>query len=121
MKQYQINKAYPIISKLSSMQFPVKTARAIYMLMRQLEPAYKFELEHERKLVEKYGGTIEPNGTVLIRDKEKASKFRQEIEELGDLDYTEEFDVVTIDCCVMDDMTMSPYEMMILDGFVEFV
>ena len=120
MKQYQINKAYSALGRLANMQLPVRDSRNLYMLSRQLEDAYSFELKQEKKLVEKYHGIIDNGGGVTFPNSDEAKKFGEEIAELNNLEVEIDFDPVVISCDSIEDQRISPYDIACLDGFVMF-
>ena len=121
MKQYQINKAYAALSRLANMQMPIRDAYNLYMLTEQIKPAYNFELEQERKLIEKYGGTLDQEtGAFIFKDKETTEAFRGEIMELNNLDVDVEFSVVTIAMESLGAQKITPVDIMCLEGFVSF-
>lgn len=120
MKQYQINKAYSALSRLANMQLPVRDSRNLYMLSKQLDDAYNFELEQEKKLIEKYHGVFTKDGGVTFANSDDANGFGAELKELNNLEVEVEFDPVVIDCDAMGDQRISPFDVACLDGFVMF-
>ena len=120
MKQYQINKAYSALSRLANMQLPVRDSRNLYMLSKQLDNAYNFELEQEKKLIEKYHGVFTKDGGVTFANSDDSNGFGAELKELNNLEVEVEFDPVVIDCDAMGDQRISPFDVACLDGFVMF-
>lgn len=120
MKQYQINRAFGALGRLANMQLPVRDSRNVYMLSKRLENAYNFELEQEKKLIEKYHGTLSNDGGVVFQNSEDAAGFNAELAELNNLDVEVEFDPVVINCDAMDDQRITPFDIACLDGFVTF-
>ena len=120
MKQYQINKAYAALGRLANMQLRVRDSRNLYMLSKQLENAYNFELEQEKKLIEKYHGDVTSDGRIHFGDTSDAEGFKQEIGELNNLDIEVEFDPIIINCDDIGDQRITPYDVACLDGFVSF-
>lgn len=120
MKQYQINKAYNALGRLANMQLPVRDARNIYMLSKQLDNAYNFELEQEKKLIDKYHGVFTNDGGVTFASKEDGDNFGKALAELNNLDVDVDFDPVVISCEAMGDQRISPFDVACLDGFVVF-
>lgn len=121
MKQYQANKAYGALNKIANQQLPVRDSYNIYMLLKSLEPVYRFELEQERRLVQKYGGEVGSNGSVRIPDRDDANRFKEEIEELNNLEIDLDIKPVVINCDALNDLRISPYDVSCLEGFVDFV
>lgn len=121
MKQFQVNRAYGALLRLSQYKMPVRDSRNVYMLMRQLEPSYSFELAKERSLAAQYHVTFDNNGNWKFQDKEDAKKFTDEIEELTSMDVEIVFDPIKINCDSLGEQNISPAEIANLEGFVEFV
>lgn len=120
MKQYQINRAYTALGHIANLQLPVRNARNVYMLSKQLENAYAFEVEQEKKLFEKYHGIVTADGGITFTNSNDAQGFGAEIEELHNLDVEIEFEPVTISCEAMGEQRITPADVACLDGFVTF-
>lgn len=132
MKQNQINRAYQTLSKMANMQLPVRVAYDLFMMLRQLEPAYKCELELERKLIEKYSGIIQNDGSISFQSldnteesmneaRKRVEGFGKEISELNDTEAPIDITPITISYEAMEGQTLTPADMACLDGFVVFV
>lgn len=121
MKQYQINKAYGSLQRLSSMQMPIRDSRNIYMLIKSLEDAYNFALEQEQKLMAKYRGQYMEDGSIMFPTPDETTGFRNEISELNMLESDVIFSPVEINCDAFGEQTLSPMDIANLDGFIEFV
>lgn len=120
MKQYQINRAYNALGHLANLQLPVRDSRNLYMLSKRLEDAYAFEAEQERKLFEKYHGSVVGDGGIAFADPDDAKGFKAEIEELHNLDVDVEFEPVRISCDAVGNQRVTPFDVACLDGFVLF-
>lgn len=120
MKQYEVNRAYGAISRLAKMELPLRAAYDIYMLLRKLEPCYFFELEQEKKLLEKYNGSVNKNGYLEFDTNADAEGFHREVDELNKLDIDLDFDTVILSCATMNDIRISPTDIASLEGFVCF-
>lgn len=120
MKQYQINRAYNALGHLANLQLPVRDSRNLYMLSKRLEDAYAFEAEQERKLFEKYHGSVVGDGGIAFADPDDAKGFKAEIEELHSLDVDVEFEPVRICCDAVGSQRVTPFDIACLDGFVLF-
>lgn len=121
MKQYQINRAYSVLKEISNAKLPVCDAYKIYMLMKQIEPAYEFELEQEKKLITKYNGEVGQDGTIRIKEQSDMQAFMKELKEMNDIEFDEEIKVAKIKFDSLGDFTMKPADIKYLDGFVEFI
>ncbi|MBQ8619045.1 MAG: hypothetical protein IJ418_16235 [Clostridia bacterium] len=120
MKQYQINRAFGALSRLANLQLPVRDSRNVYMLSKCLEDAYNFELEQEKKLIEKYHGVLGNDGGVVFQNGDDAVGFNSELSELNSLDVEVKFEPVVINCDVMEGQRITPFDIACLDGFVTF-
>lgn len=120
MKQYQINRAYNALGHLANLQLPVRDSRNLYMLSKQLESAYAFGVEQEKRLFEKYHGTVSGDGGIAFTNSNDAQGFSSEIEELHNLDVEIEIEPVMISCDVMGEQCITPFDIACLDGFVVF-
>lgn len=120
MKQRQINVAYGALKRLSTMQFPVKTAYGLYTLLRQIEDIYQFELQQEKKLLGKYNGELTSNGRVVFGDKESEIEFAKEVRELNDMEVDVVISPITVSFDSFSDYALSPSDIANLEGFVVF-
>lgn len=120
MKQFEINKAYGALTHMANMELPVRVAYDVYMLMKALEPTYKFELERERLLVQKYNGEVSPDGMIKFAAPEDAESFRNEVNELNMMDVEPEYTPITIPYDAMEGHPVTPLEIASLEGFVSF-
>lgn len=120
MKQSKINKAYQALRRVSEVPISVNKAYEIYTLMKELETPFNFEAEREKKLIEKYGCTVKPDGMIMFDKKEDASSFQLEISELNDMDVDIKFDPVIIEYGDMSGYAISPSDIFSLESFVEF-
>ncbi len=121
MKQFQINRAYGALLRLSQYKMPVRDSRNVYMLMRKLEPSYSFELAKEKALAAQYHATFDKTGNLKFQDQADAKKFSDEIAELTSLEVDIDFEPIQINCDSLGEQSISPAEIANLEGFVEFV
>lgn len=122
MKQFQINKAYGALNKLANMQMPIRDAYNLYILAERIKPAYNFELEQEKKLIEKYAGVLnQSTGAITFNDEETTLAFRNEMAELNNFDVDIELTPVPISMDSLAGQKITPIDIMCLDGFVTFV
>lgn len=120
MKQHQINSAYQALSKLSTVSFPVKKAYKIFILLKKIKEEFQFSIDREKLLIEKYGGSIQNDGVILFKDDSVARQFKNEIEELNDMDVEIEVAPIKLSGDEYKEYKISPSEMLSLDGLIEF-
>lgn len=120
MKQYDINKAYQSLRRLSEVELPVKKAYAIYKLLKVFEEPFRFELEFERKLMQKYEASIEDGGMMRFPDIEKAEGFQKEIEEANGLEVEVDFQPIILKENDFESCSITAADIMNLEGVVVF-
>lgn len=67
MTPNDIKNAYKAIQELSGTVFPYKVSRGIAALKKRLGEELETIAAMEMALVEKYGGRVEPNGSIRVR------------------------------------------------------
>lgn len=120
MKQMQINRAYAALSRLLNIPLPASEAYGVYMLAKKLEPNYTFELEQQRKLVQKYDGAINSDGSIVFANRKNGIDFQQEIDDLSNIEVILDVDPIIVECSHLDGHKITPIDMYNLDGFVVF-
>lgn len=124
MKQYQINKAYNVLKKLSHMEFDVKTAYNIFRLIKTLEPACAFQMQHEKKLLEKYGGSINRDGNIVFTSsqygEDAVAQWENELTSLLEMENDLQYDPIQISLNDFASQKITPQDILSLDGFVVF-
>lgn len=122
MKQYQLNKAYEALSKISNMPLPVRDAYKIYMLLQHLRYNYEFQVTEERKLIDKYNGCIMPDGEIVFHDADDSvvRSFRADLNELNNNDVELDMQPITISFDSFGNNTITPNDVAVLNGFVSF-
>lgn len=120
MKQYQINKAYVVMAKLSQCELPVRVAHDLYMLRCALEPHYKFAAERDRKLLKQYEGRIGSDGQPVFDTEEQARKFYDELAAGNNLEIELNWDTASVPYDAMDNCRLTPDDIAALDGLVVF-
>ena len=120
MTQFQINKAYGALMQLSGMKLPVKKAYEIYSLVKAVDSQYQFAISEEQKIVEKYKGTVNSDGSISFESAESYGSFQEDILELHNLEADVEIKPVVLMESDMKDQTISPADIFSLEGFVSF-
>lgn len=120
MKQSEINKSYNALVRLSQMRLPIKTAFSVYQLVKKIEEPYKFALEEEKKLINKYNAEVKENGIISFSSAEDKNSFQNELQELNQLDHDIEIEPIVIKIEDLGEQTITPSDIFALEGFVEF-
>ena len=77
-----------IISRLNRVTMrSTTTARKIFSLKKLLEPGFEFYAEEEKKLIDKLGGAISEDGTILFADEDGYKKLAEGRKELFDTEW----------------------------------
>lgn len=108
--------AFVAIQKLSQKTLPTLTAYKLFRMKKALHDIVDFQGEQERKMVDKYNGTVTPEGSIVILDAEKRAAFQTEHNELQKLPC--EVDVEPIVLPMGDIPEISIADMEALEGFV---
>ena len=120
MKQSEINKSYNALVRLSQVRLPIKTAFSVYQLVKKIEEPYKFALEEEKKLINKYNAEVKENGIISFSSAEDKDSFQNELQELNQLDHDIEIEPIVIKIEDLGEQTITPSDILALEGFVEF-
>lgn len=121
MKQFQINRAYEVLVKLSKMELPIKIAYGVYMLIKELATQYEFSLQQEKIMIEKYHGEIHQDGSISFQSVEDSKDFQKELIELNNLEPEIKVSPVTINIGNLKGQSITPSDIISLEGFVNFV
>lgn len=120
MTVQQIFNASLILQKLSSMKLPIKKAYAIYSLIKQINEYKNFFIQEEKKLVDKFNATIQENGRLVFQDAEDQIHFIEAHNQMYSQEF-EEFKAVDLNFDDLSDETLSPQDIMALEGIINFI
>lgn len=120
MKQSQIIGAYMALGKLTTHEWPVKTAYNLMLIQDALEPAYKAGIRMQEKLIGQYGGVETERGTFTFPSIDEQKGFQSALEELLDADVTVTYSPIMIQDGIPNGLTLRPADMRTLDGIVNF-
>lgn len=121
MKQFQINRAYGALRKLTDMELPIRESYLIATLIKKLEFNYEFELDREKKLLVKYHGKPNEKGGIDFKTEEDAIGFKKETVELNSMDVDLEIEPIELSFESFEEQHLKPSEILCLDGFVKFI
>lgn len=115
--------AYTAIMALEERECDYKTAHALVMMKRKLQPHIEFFTKHEMRLVEEYArrgedGKIEltDRGSFVFADPTKAAEYARRRTDLGMVDVGE--DITPL--CVPAPAAIRPAHLEALEGFLKF-
>jgi hypothetical protein len=130
MKYINILKAQKTMQYIMKLRLPIrenKKSRAIYKMVLDIEELASYIQLEERKIIEKYQGVVQPNGTINFGDDSdgalKAQACVAEIAEFENFEAEWNHEVIKLsEESLVDDggFTLSPEEIFYLEGFVEF-
>ena len=119
MTPNDIKNAYKAIPELSGTVFPYKVSRGIAALRKRLGEELETVAAMEMALVEKYGGIVEPNGSIRVRGA-NSQAFADEYNALMAQD-DESIKLPVVDVSAYDDtLRISPGAVEALEGIVIF-
>lgn len=119
MTPNDIKNAYKAIQELSGTVFPYKVSRGIAALKKRLGEELETVAAMEMALVEKYGGIVEPNGSVRVRGA-NSQAFADEYNDLMVQD-DESIKLPVVDVSAYaDTLRISPGAVEALEGIVIF-
>lgn len=116
----QMMYALPVVQKLMGLSLPIKKAHKLYSLAKVINESRIFFISEEKKIVEKFNGSIGAKGEVTFADTADQLKFADAYGEL--LDY-EIPDIEAVEL-TFDDLgcvEFTPIELSLLEGVIIFV
>ena len=115
MKQILYMEAYNALDGMGK-KVTGKIAFKLFGLKKKLEEIVQFQLEEEKKLIEKYEGVVNESGLIRFANPEKSAEFFREKKELYGMDY--DIEAIEVDIDSVPDVTLEEIEA--LDGIVVF-
>lgn len=120
MKQEMINRAWRSLTKLSGFDLPVKKAYSVYKLMKALEVPYQFAVSEEQKYLAEFHGTVMDDGTISFQTPMECASFRDKVEELHGAEVDVEFESIALSEDEFGNQTLTPADILNLEGFISF-
>jgi hypothetical protein len=120
MNIQQIFNAIPVIQKITNFKLPIKKAYIIYSLSKQINEYKSFFFQEERKLAESCNAEISEDGKLTFKSPEDQVKFIQEHNEMF-IQELEDFKAVDLKLDDLGDETLSPQDIMALEGVINFI
>lgn len=120
MTAEKILSALPIVQKLVGLQLPVKKAYKVYSLAKQINEQREFFINEEKKLIEKFNGTIQEDGQIIFENDVCSEDFAKAHFEM----MTNEIDGFSPIELTFEDLKgaeFSPFDIGLLDGLVNFI
>lgn len=117
MTHKRIFEAYKALLKLSQQDLPLKEAWGIAKLIDKLRPFWDFQMQEERKFLDKCEWT-NTDGGIEFKKAEDAEAFSKHIDEIMSLEDSVEFEPVKLS--LSNGAKLSAHDIAALDGFAEF-
>ena len=118
MKQGKMVQAYNALQRLGGQVMDDLVAYKLFKLKKQMAPAIEFQTEREQLIFEKYQPERTGNGQYSFRTSGQAAEFRNELNELADMET--EVTVTPVKIPKGQRLLISMDDIEALDGFVEF-
>lgn len=120
MKSQQLISALSVLNKLMELKLPIKKAYALYSLAKQVNEYREFFINEEKKMITKFNVQVAENSELHFNSQEDQIKF---VEEYNELMQYEIEDIKCVDLLFTDlgDLEITPMELMLLDGIINFV
>ena len=118
MTQKKIIDAYKALQRLATQPMPIKTAYALHKLRQRMKPAFDFQAERERALMDELQPAMEGESQLRFKSAEDAQRWVAAMEELAGMETEIEIEPVTV--AMADGITISPDDIGALDGVVIF-
>lgn len=126
IKQSEATKAYKALKKLNFQEVSCATAYNIFTMLSDLQPLWDFQIQEERKIIEKHPKLDLVTGTIKMEnDSEKESAIK-EAEEIGKefealRDMEQEVNLIPFEIdTTQESLKISADDIKALQGFVTF-
>jgi hypothetical protein len=121
MTQKQMFNIIPTLQKLVGIKLPIKASYAIFRLSKEIDSQKDFFIEEERKLIDKYNGSIDENGRITFKDQSNFEPFAKEYAELNETEIVikEQLPIV-IKLDAVEGGDFAPVDFFSLEGIIDF-
>lgn len=121
MTQEKIFSAYGIVNHMRKYSHTPAASYKLFKLNRTLKPVFDFQTEQRKKLLEKYPPKKFDGVNFEFNDAETATAFKQEWDELTNLESEIEIKPIQISLADLNnEMPLYPDDYEVLDGIIEF-
>lgn len=118
MKQIEAVRAYKVLKGLGNEKMSMETAYKLFRQRKALKPAYEFQAEREKAIMEKYKAKPDRNGMFRTEDPEDLAQLQNDLKELAEMESDLKVEPVVIENA--EGMRISPDEMEALENVIEF-
>ena len=116
----QMLNAFPVVQKIMELKLPIKKAYKVYTLVKVINDKRDFFINEEKKLIDKFEGTLLQNGKIQFKSAEIQVKFAEEYNEL--MNYIiEDVEVFELKFEDLGEVEFTPAEIGMLEGVINFV
>ena len=121
MTQKEMINIIPTLQKLVGIKLPLKSSYAVFRLAKEIDAQKEFFIEEERKLIEKYNGSINEFGRISFENPANFEPFAQEYAELNNLEVElKEKLPIVIKLDVVEGGEFAPADFFSLEGIIDF-
>lgn len=118
MTQGKLVSAYKVISNLYQQRLPLPIAYKLYKLKAALQPAWDFQVDAERKLIDEFKPIAQDDGRLKFVDADSAQAFDGRVKEVLAMEY--DIEVTPITLPMIDGLSITPIDIENLEGIVTF-
>jgi hypothetical protein len=121
MTQKQMFNIIPTLQKLVGIKLPIKSSYAIFRLSKEIDSQKDFFIEEERKLIDKYKGSVDETGRITFKEQSNFEPFIKEYTELNNTEVVikEQLPIV-IKLDAVEDGNFAPADFLTLEGIIDF-
>lgn len=121
MTQRQMFNIIPTLQKLVGIKLPIKASYAIFRLAKEIDSQKDFFVKEEKKLIDKYKGSVDENGRITFEDSANFEPFAKEYAELDNIEVVikEQLPIV-IKLDAVEGGDFAPADFFFLEGIIDF-
>lgn len=120
MKYSQLNYAYFILKEIANCKLAISKAYDLYKLLKILENSYSFFQQQAKKNIEKYNASQDGDNLIFLNEEDK-QQFLLAMNELENFEIKEDFSPVTLTLKDVEQLSFSPQDLFLLEGFINFI
>lgn len=116
----KINTLNTSIAKLGELKLPIKIAWEIHKISNELADKLRFVGEEEQKIIEKFNGSILPDGKIQFSNNEDSHNAFLELNTLHEEELDCDFEPIEISFDDLSDYAIEPNMLAGFDGVISF-
>jgi hypothetical protein len=121
MTLQQMLNAIPVLQDIVNLKLPAKQAYSLFKLGKEINNQREFFANEERKLVEKFKGSVNEEGQISFEDPADQQGFIKEYVELNNMDADISVSLpIKVDIDYLGGESLTANDIELLSGIVEF-